>query len=240
MDSPHTALVLCGGRGTRLQKVVSDRPKFLAPVAGRPYADHLLEFLAGYVRDVVLCTGYLAEQIEEYCGDGSRWGLRIRYSRETEELGTAGAIRHALSPEVTDPFWVLNGDSFVTAQLGEVSEFHARSGARAALVVVEVPDASRFGAVVLGRDGAVERFGEKAVSGPGYINAGIYLLTAAVVEGVERGRAVSLERDVLPGLVGNGLYAWTSPGPFIDIGTEESFQHAQQLLAEWPGQMDKP
>lgn len=231
----HTALILCGGRGTRLQRVVSDRPKFLAPIAGRPYADYLLRLLARSVSDVVLCTGYLGEQIEEYCGDGSRWGLNVRYSREPHALGTAGAIRHAVQQGVTDPFWVLNGDSFVTAHLPEVDALHARRVSLATLVVTGVPDASRYGAVVLGPDGSVLKFGEKAAAGPGYVNAGVYLLAASVLDGVEPGTMVSLEQDVLPRMAGTGAYAWISPGPFIDIGTEESFHQAQQLMAEWPG-----
>lgn len=239
MHLPHTALILCGGRGTRLQHVVSDRPKFLAPVAGRPYADYLLRLLSRSVREVVLCTGYMAEQIEEYCGDGSRWGLSIRYSREPEALGTAGAITHALGQGVTDPFWVLNGDSFVTMDLEEISALHARTASLATLVVVEVPDALRYGAVVLGPEQSVLKFGEKSSSGTGYINAGVYLLATSVLDGVEPGRMVSLERDVLPQVVGKGAHAWISPGPFIDIGTEESFHHAQQLLAEWPERADQ-
>jgi NDP-sugar pyrophosphorylase family protein len=238
MHLPCTALVLCGGRGTRLQRVISDRPKFLVPVAGRPYADHLLHFLRRYVRDVVLCTGHLAAQIEDYCGDGARWGLRIRYSEEPEALGTAGAIRYALTQGVTDPFWVINGDSFVNADLEKVSELHMRRDAEVTMVVVEVPDASRYGRVALGPDQSVLEFGEKASAGAGHINAGIYLLRPRVVDAVEPGRATSLERDVLPHLVRNGLYGWISPGPFIDIGTEQSFQDAQQIVAEWPNLTD--
>jgi NDP-sugar pyrophosphorylase family protein len=234
MPTSHTALVLCGGRGTRLQEVISDRPKFLAPVAGRPYADHLLQFLRGYVRDVVLCTGYLADQIEEYCGDGTRWGLHIRYSTEPDALGTAGAVKHAVAEDVTDPFWVINGDSFVNADLGKVSDLYQRRGAEAVIVVVEVPDASRYGRIILGPEEAVLAFGEKASSGAGHVNAGIYLLSPTVLNHVEPGRAASMEHDVLPRIVGNGLYGWISPGPFVDIGTEESFEYAQHLLADWP------
>lgn len=238
MPPSYTALVLCGGRGTRLQRVISDRPKFLVPVAGQPYADRLLRILRQYVRDVVLCTGYMAEQIEDHCGDGTRWGLNIRYSQEPEALGTAGAIKHALTQDVTDPFWVINGDSFVNADLEQVSDLHMRRNAEATVVVVEVPNASRYGRLVLGGDQSVQEFGEKSSSGAGCINAGIYLLRRSVLESVERGRAASLERDVLPHLVRNGLYGWISPGPFIDIGTEQSFEEAQRVVAEWPSLTD--
>src|SRR5262245_12477385 len=105
---PITALILCGGRGTRLRDVVPGLPKVLAPVGGRPFIDHLVRYLSSFqIADLVLCTGYAAEQVVGYCGDGSRWGVRVRYSHEQQPLGTGGAVKHAEALIGSAPFLVL-------------------------------------------------------------------------------------------------------------------------------------
>jgi len=227
-----TALVLCGGLGTRLRSVLGALPKVLAPIAGQPFIAYQLSFLRSQgLTDVVLCTGHAADQVETCCGDGSRWGLHLRYSRETRPLGTGGALKQAEPLICSNPFLVLNGDSFVGADLAQLVPTHTSHGAKITMAVAEVADLSRFGAVTLGEGGIVAAFGEKGRGGFGLINAGIYAVDASVLASVPPGVAVSLEYDVFPALVGKGLYGMIIPGPFLDIGTEETYRQAETLFS---------
>ncbi len=226
-----TVLILAGGLGSRLRSVVGGLPKVLAPVAGRPFLHHLLDYLRDQgARDILLSTGYGAEQVAASCRDGAAWGIRLRSTRETEPLGTAGAIKHAEAAIGSDPFLVTNGDSLVRADLSRLLAFHAARGARITIALVEVPDKGRFGAVRLADDGAITAFDEKSAGGRGLINAGMYVLDRAVLASIPSGRAVSVEREVFPRFVGAGLYGLAVPGPFIDIGTPESYLLAPAIV----------
>ena len=231
-----TALILCGGLGTRLRSVTGQLPKALAPVRGRPF----LHYVFGYLRtqgiaDIVLCTGYGAEQVAAQCGDGARFGVSLRYSQEPEPRGTAGAIKHAEALIGSSSFLVLNGDSIVPAALDRVTELHQQRGAAISMVLTAVADQARFGSVRLDDDGAILGFHEKGLTGPGLINAGIYLIERSVLADVPAGTNVSIERDVFPGRVGRGLYGVVTPGPFIDIGTPETYGEAPAFFADWQG-----
>lgn len=226
-----TVLVLAGGLGSRLRPVVGGLPKVLAPVAGRPFLHYLLDYLRDQgACDILLSTGYGAEQVAASCHDEASWDVRLRYSRETELLGTGGAIKHAEAAIGSDPFLVTNGDSLVRADLSRLLAFHAARDARITIALVEVPDKDRFGAVRLAGDGAITAFDEKGAGGLGLINAGIYVFDRAVLASIPTGRAVSVEREVFPRFVGAGLYGLTVPGPFIDIGTPESYLTAPTIV----------
>src|SRR5919112_1675155 len=119
------ALVLAGGLGTRLRSLLNDRPKPMAQVAGKPFLEYQIEMLRLHgFQDLVLCVGYLARHVQEYFGDGRGWGVHIDYAVETELLGTAGAIKNAQNFIDKDPFLVLNGDSYLEADLRELADFH--------------------------------------------------------------------------------------------------------------------
>jgi NDP-sugar pyrophosphorylase family protein len=227
-----TAAILAGGLGTRLRPVVADRPKALAAVAGAPFLARLLDQLVEARLDtVVLCTGHLGDQIENEFRDSYR-GLRLIYSREGAPLGTAGALREALPRLAGDPVLVLNGDSFCRVDLGGFRSFHRDTRAEISIVLTEVPDASRFGSVTVDTQGCILRFEEKqTMRGPGWINAGIYLLNHRVIEGIPAGAAVSLEREVFPAWIGSGLLGFCAEGPFLDIGTPESYAAAERFFA---------
>jgi NDP-sugar pyrophosphorylase family protein len=227
-----TALILCGGLGTRLRPVTGDLPKVLAPVAGRPFLHHVFDYLrfAG-ITDVVLCTGYAAEQVERTCGDGSALGITVRYSREHEPLGTGGAVKNAEPLIRSNPFLTLNGDSFLPADLVQLAQFHRERRARLSLVLSAVADQARYGGVQREGDGAITGFFEKGQAGAGLINAGIYLIDRSVLDEVPAATNVSIERDVFPRWAGRGLFGLTMSGPFIDIGTPESFAGAESLFA---------
>jgi NDP-sugar pyrophosphorylase family protein len=224
--------VLCGGAGTRLRPVLWDKPKSMAPVSGRPFLELLLERLARHgVKDVVLGTGYMAEQIEGHFGDGSKFGMRLRYSRENEPLGTGGALKLA-EPFISDPVLVLNGDSYVEWELAPMLQLFTAKNAAAVMVVQEVSDVSRYGRVVLDHAGRVTNFVEKGASaGHGLINAGVYLIRRQVVQNLPSGINISLEREVFPRLLDCGVYGLPCTGLFIDIGIPDDFRRAQTILA---------
>jgi len=223
-----TAVILAGGLGTRLRPAVGDRPKVLADVDGRPFLTYLLRQLtdAG-VRSIVLCVGHRAVYVRAVLGE-AYGGTPLVYAVETDLLGTGGALRAALPALRSDPVLVLNGDSHCEAHLAALWAAHAEQDASATLVVTHVSDTRRFGRVSLDDDDGITRFCEKTESdGPGWINAGIYVLSRHVLTAIPSGRPVSLEHDVFPALVGRGLFGHRMTGRFVDIGTPESYRAAQ-------------
>lgn len=226
-----TAAILAGGQGTRLRAAVADRQKVVASVAGRPFLMRLLDQLADAgLRRVVICTGYKAGQVAEMAGNEYR-GMSLRYSPEPGPLGTAGALRLALSLLDSDPVLAMNGDSFCETDLAVFWQTHHERNANSSIVVREVADTSQSGRVSFDKSGAIGSFVEKGVSaGPGWINAGIYLLGRALLEEIPAERPVSLERETFPAWIGRGLYAFPTAGKFLDIGTPESYAAAQKMF----------
>lgn len=231
-----TALVLCGGLGTRLSPIVADRPKGLADVGGRPFLDRLLDQLAeaGLGR-AILCTGHMAASIRAACG-GRHRGMTLDHSEEDRPLGTAGALRLALPRVATRDVLVLNGDSYCHADLNRFHAAYVAGGRKPTIVLVDVPDAARFGRVDCDAEGFVRRFSEKSTEpSPGVINAGIYLLPTDLLRAIPEGRAVSLEREVFPAWLSSGLRGYRCDGPFIDIGTPESYARAARFFGDTSG-----
>jgi NDP-sugar pyrophosphorylase family protein len=224
--------ILVGGLGTRLRPVVSDRPKALARIRGRPFLCYLLDTLCNFgVREAILCTGYQAEAIQDTFGAFYR-DLHLIYSQESEPRGTGGALRLALPFMRCDSAIVLNGDSYCRADLAAFVRFYRERRAQAALVLVEAPDVQRFGQVSVDAEGRLLRFEEKGnSSGPGWINAGIYLLSQEVLRSIPREQPVSLEREVFPRWLGRGLLGFRQPGRFLDIGTPDSYREAESFFA---------
>lgn len=213
-------LILAGGLGTRLRPAIGTTPKAMAEVAGRPFLAHLLDRVArdGF-RHVALLTGYGAEVIAEYFGPGHDRGLEIAYSPEPEPLGTGGALRLAASRFPDERFVVMNGDSLFSIPLHSLIDAHLDAAALATLALAQASEPGRFGGVERDADGRVRRFVEKgAAMAGGLVNAGIYVIERSVLTTIPSGRAVSLEREVFPALVGEGLYAFPFDGPLVDIG----------------------
>lgn len=230
-SSQTTAVIFAGGLGTRLRAAVSDRPKVLAEVLGRPFLAYLLDQVAAAgVRRVVLSTGYLGEQVE--AAFGAEYGsLEVAYSKEDSPLGTGGALRHALGMLESDPVLVMNGDSYFDSDLNSLWAAYEEKRAEGAMLLCQVPDVARFGQVVVDDVQALVSFEEKGGKhGPGWINAGQYLLGRRVVESIPEGRAVSLEKEVLPAWIGRGLYGVAGEGKFLDIGTPESYAEAEAFF----------
>lgn len=229
---PREAIILVGGRGTRLASVVSDVPKPLAPVGGRPFLEWVVDLLrqAGLTH-VVFASGHLGDHIESHFRDGADWGLRVSHVREPQPLGTGGAVRHALAATTTSPLLVLNGDSLCRLDLPRLAHVHAAHRAAATLWLLPQPDCRRFASVEIDADGAVLGFREKAANPhAGLISAGLYLLERRTIATIPDGIPVSIEREVFPGLVGRGLYAAVGDDAFIDIGTPESYAGALNAL----------
>jgi D-glycero-alpha-D-manno-heptose 1-phosphate guanylyltransferase len=228
------AIILAGGLGTRLRERVADRPKAMAPVAGRPFLDYLLEWLErGGCRGVVLATGHMSEVIERHVGK-RRGQMSVVYSREEQPLGTGGAVLQALRGHLAgEPALVLNGDTWLGLDLPVFLCWCRQSPCKDAMVLRAVEDAARFGRVTLSED-EVASFGEKSVPGPGLINAGAYWLRERSFEALALPAAFSLEQDVFePHVRRLGIRGYVSDGAFIDIGVPEEFDRAQVLLPGW-------
>jgi D-glycero-alpha-D-manno-heptose 1-phosphate guanylyltransferase len=225
------AVLLVGGMGTRLQSVLPSKPKPLAPVGDAPFLELLvLQLRAQGIRRLIMCTGYLADQITEQFGNGDKWGVAIEYSRESQPLGTAGAVRLAESClRGTSDFLVMNGDSFLEVDFRRLIRLHREHRALVSMAVRTVPDAARYGTVRLNHSNQIIAFDEKrGVSTPGVINGGVYVFNGAVLERIPEGPG-SLERDVFPRLLEQGLFAVEQDGMFIDIGTPEDYTQARTL-----------
>jgi D-glycero-alpha-D-manno-heptose 1-phosphate guanylyltransferase len=221
------AIVLAGGFGTRLRARVSDVPKPMAPIAGRPFLEYVLDRLdsAGCQR-VVLATGYLSAVIEAHFGSSYR-SMSVAYSVETTPLGTGGAVLKALLQMPDEPTLVMNGDTWLDMDpAGFVAWARARAPADAVLLR-RVDDVSRFGCVEL--DGErITRFGEKSASGPGLINAGFYWLHRASFSRWAFPETFSLENDFFQAhLAELDLRGTITEGAFIDIGVPAEYDRAQ-------------
>ena len=227
------AVILVGGLGTRLRSVVTSKPKVMAPIGERSFLELLVRQLRSQgIRQLVFCTGYLADQIESKFGDGNSWDVSIEYSKEEMPLGTGGAVKLARRHLGDAPeFLVLNGDSFLEIDLLSLLAFHRQhKGAIATMAILRVESASRYGTVDADANGKVTGFAEKTGKEvPGLINGGIYVFNQAVMQHIPEGSA-SLERDVFPRLLNQGVYTQEQHGKFIDIGTPADYARAQELL----------
>jgi mannose-1-phosphate guanylyltransferase len=216
------AVILVGGEGTRLRPLTSTVPKPVVPLVDRPFIVFMLEWLRGHgIDDVVMSCGFLATSVRNVLGDGSQLGLRLRFVEEPEPRGTAGALKYA--EELLDErFLLLNGDVLTDLDLSAQIAQHDETHATATLALVPVDDPTAYGLVRVGADHAVLEFVEKPSADSidtNLISAGVYVLERSVLDLIPAERNVSIEREVWPRLVGAGLYAYTAPAYWLDIGT---------------------
>ena len=226
------AIILAGGFGTRLQGVVKDVPKPMAPVKGRPFLTYILDYLIEYqYSKVILSVGYLHEKIEEYFGNQYK-SLEIDYAVEIEPLGTGGGILFAMSKCVSDNVLIINGDTMFKVDLNEFEQFHAEKNGLLSIVLREVEDVSRYGSVTIGDDNLIVLFAEKQVTfGRGYINGGVYLINRDLFQKYPQPQKFSFEKDLMTRFYRQELfYAMPSDGYFIDIGIPEDYSRAQNEL----------
>ncbi|CAB4933792.1 unannotated protein [freshwater metagenome] len=221
------AVILVGGKGTRLRPLTSERPKPIVPVADRPFLAHMLEWVARHgMTDVVLCCGFRSDAVVEVIGDGSQYGVHVTWVFEPEPRGTAGAVKMA-EEHLQERFMLINGDVLTDMDLSAQIEAHERTGAVATLALVPVEDPSAYGLVRLEDDGRVRGFLEKPKAediDTDLISAGAYVLERSIMDMIPAGREVSIEREVWPHLVGEGLYGHVHRGAYwMDIGTPERY-----------------
>jgi mannose-1-phosphate guanylyltransferase len=220
------AVILVGGEGTRLRPLTATVPKPLVPLVDRPFIVYMLEWVRGLgVDDVIMSCGFLATSVRNVLGDGSHLGLRLRFVEEPEPRGTAGALKYA--EELLDErFLMLNGDVLTDIDLSAQIAQHERTGAIGTLALVGVDDPTAYGLVRLADDGAVQEFVEKPTADEidtNLISAGAYVLERRVLELIAPERNVSIEREVWPQLVGEGLYGFSADAYWLDIGTPERY-----------------
>jgi mannose-1-phosphate guanylyltransferase len=228
-------LVIAGGLGSRIQPVLGDTPKLLAPVAGRPYLVFLLDWLRRFgARRIVLGLGHQAQAVVDFLdrNKSAHDDLTVVTVSEPRPLGTAGAARFARPQLRSDPVLVMNGDSFADADLCAFVEHHRRAKARATLLCAEVDDAGRYGRVELDGNGRIRGFIEKDPNfhGRSAVSAGVYLFSASLLDEIAAGEASSLEREVFGSAPAGSLDAFAGRFAFIDIGTPESLARAERLI----------
>lgn len=233
------ALILVGGKGTRLRPLTNEIPKPAITLVDRPFLRYMFEWLGRHgVDEILLACGFLPDRMREILGEGEPGGPKLRYLVEPEPLGTAGAIRFA-ADHLKGRFLALNGDSLTDLDLGPLFRRHEESGSVGTLGLYGVDDPAAFGLVLHDEDGRVTDFLEKPEPGSAEaeraaklaspeVSAGIYLLEPEVLDLIPPGRKVSIEREIFPGLVGNGLHACRLDGYWQDIGTPERY-----LAATW-------
>lgn len=225
------AIVLAGGFGTRLRHIVSDVPKPMAPVAGRPFLEYILRDLAAKgVTRAVLAVGYMAECIENHFGT-SFAGVELVYSREDRPLFTGGAIKQALAQCTQENVLVVNGDTFFDVDLAALERVHTEHSAVLTVATKEMTDFDRYGTVRTDADGRIVAFEEKKPYARGAINGGVYLLRRGALDEIESEK-FSFEQEFMERFVGEGrFFACPCDGYFIDIGIPEDYARAQEDFA---------
>ena len=231
-------VVLAGGLGTRLQKILPDGvPKLLAPIDGKPFIDYFIEYLyRSGARRIIFALGYGAEMVQSYL-DGNLHNTKIQcdVSVESRCLGTAGAISNAIPMLRSEITCVMNGDSICDINFDQMLARHLASKAKITISLTRVTDASRYGLVKLGQNDKIDRFIEKDKNiNSGWINSGVYLINKEVILGIPPLKAVSLEKEIFPKYVGASMYGYRAGNQFIDIGTPESLNQAKFFFEDFP------
>jgi len=227
----NEAIVLAGGLGTRLQHVLPDIPKCMAPVNGKPFLTYVLDALEKQNLDkVILSVGYRKDHIINYFGSNYR-SLKIIYSIENEPLGTGGAIKSALRYCDNKHIFILNGDTYFKPELDAMSDLHKKSAADITIAVKYLADTERYGLVVADQHGKIVEFREKdKLTGNGWINGGIYLVRTAVFDNFQQ-QKFSIENDVFKVSCDKlHLQAFQTDAFFLDIGIPEDYKRAHTLL----------
>jgi len=220
------ALILAGGEGTRLRPLTTTYPKPVVPLVDRPFIGFMLDWLRGHgVDEVIMGCGHMADGVRSVLGDGSGFGVKLSFVEEPRPLGTGGALKFA-EDLLDERFLMLNGDVLTDIDLTAQIAQHEATGARATLALTPVEDPSAYGLVRLTAANEVTEFVEKPSADQidtNNISAGAYVLERSVLELLEPGKPASIERDVFPRLVGNGLYGYVGEGYWMDIGTPDRY-----------------
>ncbi len=230
------AVIMAGGKGTRLRPLTSNQPKPMISIVNKPCMEHIVNLLKRHgFEDIVTTLGFMPEVIEDYFGDGSAWDVEMEHSIEEEPAGTAGSIKLA-EDKLAERFIVVSGDALTDADLSKAVEFHEKSGAEATLVLQEVDDPSEFGIVVVDDDGKVERFLEKPDPEEVFsytANTGIYVLEPGVLDDIPADEEYDFADDLFPKLLDEGrpVYGYVTEKPYWeDIGNIDQYLDAQRAV----------
>ncbi|MBU2476491.1 NTP transferase domain-containing protein [Candidatus Micrarchaeota archaeon] len=227
-----TAFVLAGGKGTRLKPLTDNTPKPMIEVKGKPVLQYVIELLSKYqIKNVVIALGYKSEKIQEYFGNGEKFGLNIEYVIEKEPLGTGGPLRLA-KDLLVDEFLMFNGDNLTNINLKDMFEFHKKNNAFATIALSSVQDPKNFGVIEM-EGNKIRKFIEKPVSPKSnLINSGTYILKPEVIDMIPKGFSL-IEKDVFPKLSEQGkLYGYVYNGQWFPTDTIERYEQAKK---EWKG-----
>lgn len=229
------ALILAGGKGTRLRPLTVYTPKPIVPVVNRPFLLYQIEVLrAAGITDITLSLSYQPDKIEHVLGDGSEFGVKLRYITEPSPMGTGGAYKFA-ADALGETTVVFNGDILTSVDITRIVDFHAAKAAAATIALIPVDDPSRYGLVKTGADGRVQQFIEKPPADQlaglkvNTINAGIYILEPAILDIIAKDTNRSFEYDIFPDILKRELpfFAYVMTGEYwLDIGTPASYLKA--------------
>ena len=231
------ALILCGGKGTRLAPLTDNIQKALIPINGKPILEYLVELFKKYgVNEFYFAIGYLGEQVKAYFGDGTKFGIKAIYIEEKEPLGTAGCLRLAKQGliESGEPFFMSNGDELKDVDLSEMEKFHFQNKGLTTIALLEVEDPSAYGVARMEGDKIVEfvEKPKKEEAPSNLINSGLYLINPLVIDMIPEGFAM-MEKEVFPKLAKEGkLFGYAFKGQWFDTGTFERLDKAKK---EWKG-----
>lgn len=232
------AILLAGGKGTRLRPLTLHTPKPIVPIFNKPFLQHQIDLLRTVpeIDEVILSLNYQPRRIEELFGDGSEAGLKVRYVVEPNPLGTGGAIKFA-AQGVSDSIVVFNGDVLTQVDLGAVIQLHRERAARATIVLTPVDNPTAYGLVETEPDGTIRRFLEKPNPNEitcNTINAGIYVLEPSTFDRIPRDTAWSVERAFFPSLIerGESFVAHITSGYWIDIGTPQKYMQVHRDIMD--------
>jgi mannose-1-phosphate guanylyltransferase/phosphomannomutase len=231
------AVILAGGEGTRLRPLTSNQPKPMMPIANVPMMEHIVRLLASHgFDDIVVTVAFLANHIRNYFGDGSDFGVRMRYATEESPLGTAGSVRNAMD-ELDDTFLVISGDVLTDIDLSRIVKEHRAREAYATIALKRVENPVEFGIVITRDDGMIERFLEKPTWGQVFsdtINTGIYVLDPEIFDLIPEGEVVDFSGDVFPAALeaGKSLLGYIADGYWEDVGTLEAYRAAHDDILD--------
>jgi len=231
------AVIMAGGKGTRLRPLTSNQPKPMISIVNKPCMEHIVDLLKRHgFEDVVVTLEYMPEVVQGYFGNGSEWGMNIEYSVEEEPLGTAGSVKD-VEDRLKERFVIVSGDALTDVDLTAALSFHEERGAEATLVLKKVDDPSEFGIVTVGEDGRVTDFMEKPDEEEVFsytANTGIYVLEPSVLEDIPEGQEYDWSKEQFPKMLeeGRSLYGYVMEGYWEDIGNIEQYMGAQRAVLD--------
>jgi mannose-1-phosphate guanylyltransferase/phosphomannomutase len=245
------AVIMAGGKGTRLRPLTCNKPKPMVPIVNRPMMEHILYLLKKFnFEDVWVTLFYLPELIQNYFGDGAEFGMNIRYSLEDSPLGTAGSVKKIIN-ELTETFLVISGDALTDINLEKAIGFHKEKKAKATIVLTKVASPLEYGVVIVDQQGKVRRFLEKPGWGEVFsdtVNTGIYILEPEIFNFFETGKEFDFSKNLFPALLEKGepIYGYVADGYWSDIGNLDQYRQAHydvltgKVKVSIPGREVKP